>query len=83
MPTLMVGWPEILALVEISGCPRRSTRAFTTFERDWRMASRPVLPVTLSGTLAAAGTMMVSGPGQKWRTEYRNVLSVRSKVLPP
>ena len=26
------------------------------------MASRPVLPVTFKGTLAAAGTMMVEGP---------------------
>ena len=36
-------------------------------DRDWRTASRPVLPVTFSGTLAEAGTMMVSGPGQKRR----------------
>ena len=30
-------------------------------------ARRPVFPVTLRGTLAEAGTIMVSGPGQKWR----------------
>src|ERR1019366_7086269 len=34
-----------------------------TSEREWRSARRPVLPVTLRGILAAAGTMMVSGPG--------------------
>ncbi len=33
------------------------------------MANRPVLPVTLSGTFADDGTIIVSGPGQKWRAK--------------
>jgi len=56
-----------LALVETSGWPIFSSSAWATFERDWRSASRPVLPVTRSGTLAEAGTITVSGPGQKRR----------------
>ena len=67
MPLRQVGWPEMFALVAISGWSSRSSSACAIAERDCRSASRPVLPVTFSGTLADAGTMMVSGPGQKWR----------------
>ena len=41
-----------------------------TLDRAWRRASRPVLPVTFSGTFAEAGTMTVSGPGQKRRARH-------------
>ena len=67
MPLVHVGWPEIFALVEISGCASRSSSALATLDVDWRIASRPVLPVTFSGTRDDAGAMIVSGPGQKWR----------------
>ena len=67
IPLERVGWPEMFALVAISACPICSIIAVKVFELGWRMASRPVLPVTFSGTLAAAGTIIVSGPGQKWR----------------
>src|SRR5207247_7530847 len=64
IPERQVGWPEILALVEISGWLSFATSALATAERDCRTASLPVLPVTRSGTLGDAGTIMVSGPGQ-------------------
>ena len=68
MPLRQVGWPEMLALVEISGWFSSVDQLdWRPRERDWRSASRPVLPVTFSGILAEAGTMMVSGPGQKRR----------------
>ena len=67
IPLRQVGCPEMLALVATSGCPSRSSRQLATTERVRRSARRPVFPVTFSGTFAAAGTMMVSGPGQNRR----------------
>ena len=67
MPLRQVGRPEMFALVAISGWLSIATSWLAIFERECRSASRPVLPVTFSGTLAEAGTMMVSGPGQKRR----------------
>src|ERR1035438_1437004 len=67
MPLRQVGLPERLALVAISGWLSMASNWQAILERGWRRASRPVLPVTFSGTLAEAGTMMVSGPGQKRR----------------
>src|ERR1017187_4752121 len=74
MPLRHVGWPEMLALVEISGSFNRSMSKLRIFERDWRSAMRPVLPVTFRGIFAEAGTMMVSGPGQKRRASRKKRL---------
>ena len=74
MPLRQVGRPEMLALVEISGWFSMAINWLATLEHDWRSARRPVLPVSLRGTLADAGTMMVSGPGQKRRARMKNRL---------
>ena len=65
MPLAQVGWPERFALVDINGCASLSSSAFATFDFDCRIAMRPVLPVTFSGTREDAGAMMVNAPGQK------------------
>ena len=57
----------MFALVAIRGWERQSISAVATFEEDWRRARRPVFPVAFNGTFAEAGTIIVSGPGQKWR----------------
>ena len=64
----------MLALVEISGWFSAAISALAIFERGCRSARRPVLPVTFSGTRADAGTMMVSGPGQKRRARMKKRL---------
>src|SRR5579862_1619423 len=74
IPLRQVGCPEMLALVAISGWFNIVTNWSAILERDWRSANRPVLPVTFSGTLAEAGTMMVSGPGQKRRARMKKRL---------
>jgi hypothetical protein len=54
MPLRQVGDPEMFALVEISGWFKAAIRAFAILLRGCRTASRPVLPVTFSGTRADA-----------------------------
>ena len=39
------------------------------------------MPVTFSGTFADAGTIIVSGPGQKWRASKKNRADNRASVL--
>src|SRR5262249_17275994 len=67
IPAQQVGLPEILALVETSGCVSLSSNALATREVDCRIASLPVFPVTFSGTRDDPGTMIVNGPGQNLR----------------
>jgi hypothetical protein len=74
MPLWIVGSPDMFALVAISGCPIFSIMAFKTGDFACRSANRPVLPVTFNGTFAAAGTIIVSGPGQKCLARMKNLL---------
>ena len=47
--------------------PGKLLRAAGILARDCLTASRPVLPVTFSGTFEEALTINVNGPGQKRR----------------
>ena len=65
IPLRHVGDPLMFALVPISGLPTLSINPATTTDFDCRNAKRPVFPVTFNGTFSDAGTIIVSGPGQK------------------
>src|SRR3974377_834539 len=67
IPLRQVGLPDTFALVAMSGWLSTLISPLAPQDRDCRGASRPVLPVTFSGILAEAGTIMVSGPGQNLR----------------
>lgn len=58
------GKPERFALVPVTGPPTASIRAVLIRELGHRSATRPVLPVTLSGSRCVASITRVRAPGQ-------------------
>jgi len=75
------GWLERLALVPVTGESAAWIRAVAMRESAQRSATRPVLPVTLSGRRCVASTTSVSAPGQNLCASVRNAAHQRDGLL--